>query len=373
MGSLSQLKKLFLCSNQLTSLPVTMGDLQNLDTLNICNNKDLRELPLSLGQIPGLTHIFSQSSGIRVQETRQILDSCKLARKSKSSTKLPAKMDLWQSVTNNNRAVDLQTLSDSEKGQLYEWLTRLERATDFSKCQKKLAATVWNMMLSLTDPEYNVFKESFFNQLSVNLVNCQDRAAMTLNILYTSWKLECSDQRGDIKRTLEALSGLARTVALRDELAKQISQAAQSGVSTDESVEIYLYYETTLKDSLKLETAIDHMAYEAMGKRNWIDNKQLTTTVNKRYLSVMASFPKVEALWNADAKAQEQYNRLQEKIRSELEVLGKQKGDLSSQDYATKAGALGEQFNQAKLNSIIKWIEKNAKSESIFNWIKKKL
>ena len=39
-----------------------------------------------------------------------------------------------------------------------------------------------------------------------------------------------------------------------------------------ESVEIYLYYETKLKNSFDLLTAMKSMKYEAMGKRDWIEN-----------------------------------------------------------------------------------------------------
>ena len=382
IGRLSQLECLPLFNNQLTSLPVTMGDLQNLHTLHIGDNMHLHELPLSLGQIPRLTHISCESRGNLDQQIGQILASCQAIRSAESSTKLPTKMDLWQSAAKNDRPVDLQTFSMSQKAQLYEWLTRLELTSDFSQCQQQLAATVWNMMVSLTKPEYNTFKASFFNQLSVSLENCQDRAAMTLNTLYTTWKFECN-RSGSERETLSIMAGLAKTLTLRETVADKITAMEKAGADVSESVQIYLYCETKLRKDLKLTTAIENMAYADFTERSVltpinnkygisIDLSEFKKTVERDYPATMKDFPKVEALWQADKKAQQSYKQRSEGTRNEIKALDekmeeqdelKAKGllvenKLSEDDYHNQGTALRKALEDIKSESIIEWIKK---------------
>ena len=82
---------------------------------------------------------------------------------------------------------DPETISfftEEEKGLLNEWLLRLAKTKDYQNCQQRLAKVACEMVQSLKElPE---FKESFFVQVENDNIDCQDRAAMSFNLLYTA-------------------------------------------------------------------------------------------------------------------------------------------------------------------------------------------
>lgn len=77
---LSKLRTLRLCGSNLRSLPSEMGSLSNLEILDLKNNRELRVLPVSLGQIPELRKI--DISGTQISEAARdaILAQCKALR-----------------------------------------------------------------------------------------------------------------------------------------------------------------------------------------------------------------------------------------------------------------------------------------------------
>lgn len=384
IGELYQLEVLRLSDNQLRYIPVTVGELDNLVRICVDNNCDLQELPLCLGQLFKLMEISAADTGVPSQQTHCILASCRAVRDEEAiEQRLAKKMDLWQSAANSDRAVGFQTLGDSEQGQIYQWLTRLEHASDLSEYQRQLANTVWNIMADLTMPEHSSLKDSFLNQLSGSLEDCQDHAAMTLNTLYTSWKLE-RNPSGSEQETLNVMAGLAKTLTLRDAVTDKINAMEKAGADVFESVQIYLYCETKLRDDLKLTTAIKNMTYaeytekavlEPIKNRYGIsiDLSELKKTVEHHYLETMVKLSKVVSLWETDKEAQQRFKQCSEGTRNEIKALDKK---IEEQDELTAKGLLpenklSEDDYHSQGTALRKTLE-DIKSESIIDWIKKK-
>ena len=83
----------------------------------------------------------------------------------------------------------MNALSADQKITLNEWLLRLEKTRDFTKAQSRLALTVCNIVADVI--ANREFQELFFPQAEANNACCQDRAAMSLNEIYTSWMILC--------------------------------------------------------------------------------------------------------------------------------------------------------------------------------------
>lgn len=279
IGRLTKLTRLYLDNNDLTSLPPEIGNLTDLTVLDLEKNRYLKELPLSLGQIPNLVEIHIDHTGIDPAIAESILNQCRLMR-SDVERILPARLAKWQAIARSSGAFEIGHLSPKQKDTLNEWLFRLEKTKDFAHYQSSLASIVCNIVSSvLTNAE---FAELYFSQAEANNECCQDRAAMSLNEIYTSWKLLCSREE---QPPLTLLVGVAKTLRLRKELQKLISREKQ------EIVEIFLYYETQLRERLQLVTAIKTMAYGHIGRRSWINQEQLVKAVEENYIEELIELP----------------------------------------------------------------------------------
>ena len=396
---LTELQKLRLSDNSLNTLPPEIGNLSNLKDLRIMQNPALSELPMSLGQIPDLTHLSIDGTLIPREQRDGILESCKALRDAIAAEQLKSKINMWKTFAVSTVGINTATFSDVEKGQIYEWLTRLESAADFSRCQKELAGIVCHMMVDLTtmDKEgefkHKEFKDSFFNILAASLESCQDRAAMTLNELYTSWKLECNHS-GDKQDTLKLMSGLAKTLTLRDAVANKISAMEGAGANMGESVQIFLYCESKLKEPLQLVTAIENMEFsdyteDLMKKVEEeyyikIDLPKLKEQVEKNHHRKMAGFPKIRTLWENDKNKESiDFDTIKNRVRSKMEKLEeshqtkienlereyknessqeklKEKHKMTAQftlDYESQSKTLMDSYNNPEIEAIANWAQ----------------
>ena len=184
------------------------------------------------------------------------------------------------------------------------------RTEDYQGSQKKLAAIVYEMLENLITNKK--FKELFFDQAEVNNTACQDRAAMALNELYTtlritqlSDKILIKDELTEEAKTLalrkllidqvRLMEGVSKTLALRRLLAEKIDKWEKENNTLDEEdTEIYLHYETLLREKLGLLTAVDDIHYD--GQCNWIDQEALVKEVNDTYLNDLVKVPIFEKL-----------------------------------------------------------------------------
>ena len=89
-------------------------------------------------------------------------------------------------------------------------------------------------------------------------------------------------------------------------------------------MEIYLYYETHLRERLGLLTAIQRMAYDYIGQRDWVNEEQLVQKVQESYLEEVISLPIFDQLFSKDKAAQEKWETIQIEFGEKLELLAEE-------------------------------------------------
>ena len=301
IGGLTALGELNLSNNQLSTLPQELGNLMNLTTLYLDYNLTLSELPLTLGQIPELTCIGNYRTRIGPGIAESFLNQCRMMRNGEAAQILPERLSKWKAIAKSEANLDVNALSDDQKKTLNEWLLRLEKTRDFTKAQSRLASTVCTIVADVSTNRE--FQELFFPQAEANNACCEDRAAMSLNEIYTSWMILCQSAG------LEVMTGVAKTLCLRNELQKLIGEQS-------ESVEIFLYYESTLSDRLHLVTAIQYMTFGTIGKRAWINEEALVKAVNDHFFDHLFAIPVFQK--RAKEALQKEWIRIEEEAQKEL-------------------------------------------------------
>ena len=255
IAQLTNLTELDVRSNRLTTFPNAIGDLSVLGTLQVDRNSNLSALPLSLGNCSQLTHLGIEGTNISRSNRDQILATCRNMRGLEAVEKLPHKIKLWRKFADIVEEWADPEFTKEQRGNLYEWLVRLEKARDFNRNQKELAETTCAILKTVhTDAE---FRETFFNLIVGDLTACGDRAAMSLNLVYTDWRLYTLPAEASLSEKVQLLVGCGRALKLR--------QAVLGRYPGYENVEKVLYAEVNLRERLGLVTAITSMIYSEIG------------------------------------------------------------------------------------------------------------
>lgn len=303
VNRLMHLKSLNLDGNQPTYLPNALGELSQLESLSLERNPNLTQLPLSLDRT-NLSEIFTDQTQISQGSVAAILNSCRGRRDERSASELPNRIELLKQCAKSasNREFDLEFIFEMDNPilvQINEWLFRLSKTKEFERNQAALALRVCEMLASLED--YEAFKKAFLIQISVNNENCSDRAAMAFNELFVAWVIHTLNKEASVQTNLNLLMGCARTEALRNNLGAQIvRQQINTGTILEESVQIYLCYETEYKKELKLVTAIESMHYRQIGKRDWIDLTELKNAVRDNAFACLLKQPSLLTVAEGD-------------------------------------------------------------------------
>jgi len=318
--SLSSLTWLDLSDNELTTLNLPPS-LPSLADFQLSNNQNLNSIPMSLAECSRLTFIDSGNTQIPRDIINTILSSIQDSRSNQSSERLPNQLNLWCKYA----GIDLNSLNaildftDKEKGYIAEWLHRLARTKDFQHCQKELAKKVCDI---LKDVPNDQFKLLFIDQIAANNTDCGDRAAMGLNEIYVSWKISFLREDASLKEKLEIIVRASKTLALRKVLIKIMDKAGQNNqASLEESTEIFLYYESILVERLELETAIRSMLYSRIGRRDWIQERELIESVKATYLDEVINLPAFKDLIKQDEQLQNELDEIQDGFGVQLEIL----------------------------------------------------
>ena len=318
IGQLTQLQQLYLIHNELSALPAEIGQLTQLQRLEIYLNKELQNLPLTFSALHQLTYIDIEDTAIDQVQLENLQNVWQRARASRGAIDFEDRFEFW--LRTAGLEADPKTISSfsqEEKILLNEWLLRLAKTKDYQNCQQRLAKIACEMVQSLKElPE---FKESFFLQVENDNNSCQDRAAMSFNLLYTAWRMQKLPEASSVKEKLTLIQRAAKTEALRAYIANCIdSQKKKSGSLEHESVEIYLYYETALRKKLNLLTAIDQMAYGQIGKRDWIKEKSAIQSVEENYLPFFYSHPSLRTLALKQEQVKLEVEQVQEEAHQNL-------------------------------------------------------
>ncbi len=364
IGQLQKLEDLLLSDNRLLSIPQEISTLKELRRLDISHNPSLNELPIAMGQLPYLEELSTDGTQIPSHVVHQILQASRSARDNIRRESFIVRARLWitMSGNQNNELADTwqNAFNDEKKFILTDWLVRLEKAADFANNQKNLASTVCQIIQAVID--HPSFSETFWDQVRANNEDCEDRAAMALNELYTSYVLHTVAANRSLKGQLEIIERTAKTLALRRQLANLIDQRQKSRYTViEESAEIFLYYESQLKKDLRLLTAIEDMKYPTIGKRDWIKLDQLIKLVNASYLDNLVEIPAFLQIIEKDSKFQNDWSA---KADSYIDRLTKEEEkkpsncseyDQAYLDWAYKMGEIQKQREQEKNMLMKQW------------------
>ena len=363
---ISQLTKLAwidLQYNQLTSLPIEIGYLDKLHTLSLTDNQ-LTSLPISFTNLTRMA-FFDCDANLHNQRDA-ILDELKTKRSHKASLELCPRLKFWiayrepsymspypilNKYSDNFDPGSFETLSNEHKVLLYEYLTRLQSVKDFQHSPNKLANHLFDFLgLAQISPE---FSNVFYTELEENNTCCQDRTAMSTNIIYTYYILfslnlptiakdndesfentddESFENTDDesfetltitkntqlelTKSTIELFISLAKTFTLRSLIQKYLIKHPSL-----ESVEIYLYYESNLNKTLKLTTIMGSMHYPYIGnKETNLTFEYLTDEVNHTYINYLLNSELFMNLLKTNKKYETQFDNIIDNAYSQLEL-----------------------------------------------------
>ena len=197
------------------------------------------------------------------------------------------------------------------------------------------------------------FREWLLGQINGNLECCSSRTKMGFNEIYTKWKLVTAVDlpRMEKKKLVKAA---ARTFALRSAIARRVNSL--------ESVEVYLYYESKLKDTLGLLTVCTESVYSSIGKQlNVCALLDETLNTWERYLLEILDahaelFPDYPTSVPGDRLADMQSQR--EDVDERFEA-----GKLSTAQYETQMKRLQTQFNDLLLACKRRWVTSHILSQ----------
>lgn len=409
-------------NNRLDSIVETINSLHQLVELDVLNNSlltSIHALERLNRENLHLTPVLESSGRAQNRNERNIAASHSASHSHYHNEAFRNKTNKWRRHANANNNINHETLSGSEKSSIHQWLKHLEKTVDFARERHQLSKKVWKILTDLTNEKHSEYKSLFFETLDDNLTRCGDRAAMSFNLLFTSWKVHCTELGDTTTEKLESLAGLARTGLLREEINHQLNHAVTAGLleqeNLNESVEAFIYWETKLKSELKLETAINHTKHRGIAKNYPIDEKSLKERVNSEFLNEMASMDIVKALWKKDGREDftkinrledliaEFYNNLfassftssectalAEEINTIIGALANVKSlwqideaikpktldTLEERLSALNSGLLNNTFNEGKsveLSNLLKDLYCQAESALIVKWIKENL
>lgn len=231
IGHLISLKELKLDKNKLISLPGEMRWLQNLHTLSLEENSDLAAVPIDLGQIPKLSDVSIRNTKIDPIKLKSILEECEM----RENFILMFHWQEWAGITNHDLSFGFNSLKEELRKTLREWLYGLERTQDFQNVSSKtnIAKFICDMLPDVFRNEE--FQELFFAAAAYNLASCKDTYAMSLNEIFTSWKVICGTGG------LQLMTACAKVICLRKRISQIIGRHK-------ESASVYLFNEVLLKN-----------------------------------------------------------------------------------------------------------------------------
>ncbi|MCH9609479.1 MAG: hypothetical protein S4CHLAM45_10010 [Chlamydiales bacterium] len=338
IGQLTHLIEIYLFDNDLRTLPPSIGGLTQLRKMVLLRNSNLSILPLSLGNCPQLTSLMTEGTQIPRSIREQTVTHGK--KIPTLAEKFSCKIALWKKAAGLTEEWMGPKLKEEEKKNLYTWLIRLERAKDFKCDQKGLAETTCAILKDIyEDPK---FRERFFNLIVADLTRCGDRAAMSLNLVYTEWKLHTLQTDAPLSTRVELLVGCSRTLELRRAVLKKYLGL--------ENVEKVLYAETNLGERLALVTAVHSMLHEKIGKIPAEELEEIAAEIEKiPRAKLIARFD----YWRGYLKEHHTLKFFTIESRTQAAQGGllrrRQSEDIQEMEYLSQNKALKEQEEEAIL------------------------
>jgi len=363
ISSLRNLSILNLSHNELALLPLELGELMKLHRLNISDNTKLQELPLNLRQLPSLQTINYANTGIREELVLSIL------RCSRGEREYPLLINTWLAAADLKKEMmaNFDDFKATDKEILCNWLIRLMHIKDYMKQQKKVARLVCDLLVKML--QHPDFMRVAISQMKADDDCCSDRTSMSLNIIYTFSRLYELSDSASFEEKLDLLIRGAKTHALRRLLSEKITNYEKkksieeaSPFFEKESVEIFLYYETALKEKLNLLTAVEDMAYARFGKREWIDLDKLQEEIEENFIEDLMNIPVFQSLIQEEESIKNKLSEIEQKYQIKLESLNTRQpvGNEFSDDFLHWKHMnymIGQNFEREKKSALLEEIK----------------
>lgn len=348
---LSSLKAISLRNNNIRQVSFGIYWLKQLERLSLEGNKELAKLPLSMLQLPELRKLDVDDTMISKESRDKVLEACKFKRDSDPEV-FETRLILWEQIVDTTfNSEKMVKLTLSERSIMNEWLRRLEETKDFQYHQKDLVEVVCNIVADVLEDEG--FKQFFLNQAVLSNSKRENFATVSLNEIYTIWKIWFMSEKDLLKDKLKIMLQAAKTIALRNAVELNIKEFVDvHELSEKETVDVYLYYEILLKEELELLTFIKTVTHN--NPRSWVDTEQLKERVEKTYLDFLIAMPIFHKFAEGTEDFQAIWRPQEESYTEALEEL-QVNGDHDL--FAISANELRNEMVLMKFDTMRAWVK----------------
>jgi hypothetical protein len=247
--------------------------------------------------------------------------------------------------------IDLKTMVENMKTELdehydsvLEWVHRTNKPDVIKYVDVQILALA---IQTLADKS---FRDVAIIEILGDNERCGDRTIMSINKFYLAWRFHCATNLSNSEKFEVLLSG-ARTIALRIAVAEALKFH-----DVEESVETFLFYETTMAKELNLLTLATGMNYSGCAK--FISKKKLIAAVNDAHLKIAAEHPLLNSMLDSDTttaiKAVREF--YDEKLNVHIENIT----DASDSQYVRMLHFYRDMVSSEILEIKMKWLMKNA-------------
>jgi hypothetical protein len=230
------------------------------------------------------------------------------------------------------------------------WLYNSQKMPEYLNHKKAFAEAICQELALLEKDA--TYRELALDIMRSNNSDCEDRTAMSHNLMFTLWSLYSLDPSSSLKEKLDLILRGVKTFVLRKIVGDFIEH---NDPNNAENVEIYLYVEVALKEKLNLLSMIHISLFaDTMGKKDYIDLEEIAQIVEKEYLHYLQQFPMIEALVKQDKEMSAKFAELENKAHVKLETLPTSP-QATDMEINEKSKAINRQLDRDKENALRLW------------------
>lgn len=335
IGHLKNLEFLGLKCNRLTSLPVSLREMSNLMRLDLEDNA-LETIPECLFHLPRRCVINLERNPLNAEEIERLqertsdvsyrgpafLFSMEYLSENFEHPILPLQETLFEWLNTDPEAL-FQNLTPAQQKDLSFYLCRLKETSDFKHefLRVRLQRRVQEILVWLGKVSQEE-KIIIFLIIRNALAACGDAIAHSLNDLLIMKKIAESPHM-----PLEELKALIIGIR-RYEILSKIAEEKCRTLNAVDPMEVYLHFETALKDSLNLPLGIGSMLYERISGVTLADIENarvsiLAMSTGELEMDLLIQHP----LWQKRLQQNPKFSALQETCEKEKKAWSEENGN----------------------------------------------